>query len=220
MKGIYKITSPTGRIYIGQSTNIIKRWRAYRCSSRCITPIEKSIRKHGHASHLFEVIHEFPKDINQYILDEYEKLYIELYESCGVALLNAKEGGVSGRHSATTIAIIHSRRVGYRPTEATKRKTSETMKGRPAHNKGIKHSPEHIEKIRKASTGRKASPKMIAALIARNKARTGFAPWNKGREWSEEAKKKMSESHKGKKLSPESIVKRNISRYGHSKFQV
>lgn len=28
--GIYKITSPSGKVYIGQSNNIIKRWITYK----------------------------------------------------------------------------------------------------------------------------------------------------------------------------------------------
>jgi hypothetical protein len=30
MIGIYKITNPTGRIYIGQTTNHIVRWNKYK----------------------------------------------------------------------------------------------------------------------------------------------------------------------------------------------
>ncbi len=33
--GIYKITNPKGKVYIGQSVNIKKRWGDYKCLHNC-----------------------------------------------------------------------------------------------------------------------------------------------------------------------------------------
>ena len=59
MIGIYKITNPKGRIYIGQSTNIEKRFKQYK-SLKCKnqTRLFKSFMIHGVDSHIFETIEE------------------------------------------------------------------------------------------------------------------------------------------------------------------
>jgi len=60
MKGIYKITNPKGRIYIGQSVNIESRKSKYKCISHISKQpkIFSSIRKYGWENHIFEVIEE------------------------------------------------------------------------------------------------------------------------------------------------------------------
>ena len=57
--GIYKITSPTDRVYIGLSKDINKRIETYR-NARCYTQtrLYRSIIKYGWDSHKFEIICE------------------------------------------------------------------------------------------------------------------------------------------------------------------
>ena len=55
--GIYKITSPTGRIYIGQSVNIKLRFRAYKNGGGKGQPkLRRSIDKYGWNEHQFDII--------------------------------------------------------------------------------------------------------------------------------------------------------------------
>jgi len=57
--GIYKITSPSGKIYIGQSINIHKRWSAYKNIKYVKQPrISNSVLKYGIENHRFEIIEE------------------------------------------------------------------------------------------------------------------------------------------------------------------
>lgn len=59
MIGIYKITSPSGRIYVGQSRDIKKRFNKYKgihCKEQPI--LYNSLRKYGVENHVFEVIEE------------------------------------------------------------------------------------------------------------------------------------------------------------------
>ena len=60
MIGIYKITNPKGKIYIGQSVNVEKRLREYRGISNCKNQIKlyRSIIKYGFSEHIFEVLEE------------------------------------------------------------------------------------------------------------------------------------------------------------------
>ena len=48
MVGIYRIINPKGKIYIGQSTNILKRkssYKGYRCKDQI--SIYRSLKKYG-----------------------------------------------------------------------------------------------------------------------------------------------------------------------------
>jgi len=54
--GIYKITSPSGKIYIGQSINIEKRWKDYKYVFRKQTKVYRSLQKYGFDAHKFEII--------------------------------------------------------------------------------------------------------------------------------------------------------------------
>lgn len=59
--GIYKITSPTGKIYIGQSRNIVKRRQSYEKvidKIKTQTRLYNSLQKYGWDGHLFEIIEE------------------------------------------------------------------------------------------------------------------------------------------------------------------
>lgn len=59
ISGIYKITSPSGKIYIGQSKNIENRLKKYKSIGVNKQPkIERSIKKYGWDNHTFEIIEE------------------------------------------------------------------------------------------------------------------------------------------------------------------
>lgn len=119
--GIYKITSPSGKVYIGQSWNIKNRWADYgKKTTKNQRKLFFSFNKYEKKHHLFEVIHELPSDVDQAILDAYEQLYMDLYRACNVTLLNCREGGSKGRLS-----------------DETKKRVSDSLKGRTAWNKGL-----------------------------------------------------------------------------------
>ena len=61
MIGIYKITNPNGKVYIGQSVDIEKRLSNYKRLSQSILEqpaIYNSLLKHGVENHIFEIIEE------------------------------------------------------------------------------------------------------------------------------------------------------------------
>lgn len=64
MIGIYKITNPKGKIYIGQSVNIEERKLQYKHLSKYSLgrKIYNSIKKYGWEQHMFEVIEECSLD--------------------------------------------------------------------------------------------------------------------------------------------------------------
>jgi group I intron endonuclease len=59
MTGIYKITSPTNRVYIGSSNDIANRWCKYkRLKCRSQTKLFNSFLRYGVEKHVFEIIEE------------------------------------------------------------------------------------------------------------------------------------------------------------------
>lgn len=59
--GIYKITSPTGRIYIGESKDIYLRWGIYtqmNGNTKSQRKLWRSFKKYGVEKHIFEIIEE------------------------------------------------------------------------------------------------------------------------------------------------------------------
>jgi group I intron endonuclease len=56
---VYKITSPTNRIYIGSTSNIKKRWANYKCGDcKSQRKLYNSFKKYGVNNHKFEIIWE------------------------------------------------------------------------------------------------------------------------------------------------------------------
>lgn len=83
--GIYKITSPSNKIYIGSSSNIKKRWNSYFYLKCKLQPkIYNSLKKYGSENHIYEIIEECEFEV----LYERERYYQELYDCLGVNSLN------------------------------------------------------------------------------------------------------------------------------------
>lgn len=87
--GIYKITSPSNKIYIGQSLNIEKRLKSYQ-KLKCKGQIKlyNSLLKYGYYNHKVEILEICSVDE----LNDLEIHYIKLYNSCKEGL-NISPGG-------------------------------------------------------------------------------------------------------------------------------
>ena len=135
MIGIYKITSPTKKIYIGQSINIQKRFLSYKglhCKSQTI--IFNSLKKHGSENHKFEILCEC--EISE--LNDKERYYQDLYSAIGISGMNCK--------------LTKSKDRSGKASEKTKEKMRISLKG---NNSGRKQSIEEIEQRRIKLTGLK-----------------------------------------------------------------
>lgn len=96
--GIYKITSPSGRVYIGQSRCFKSRLYNYinvSCESQKL--LYKSLFKYGWNNHLFEIKIEVDSGIEQNELDALEIFYIKYYKDLGCQMLNLTNGGSGTR---------------------------------------------------------------------------------------------------------------------------
>lgn len=217
MIGIYKITSPSDGVYIGQSINIPKRWQEYRTmiTVKGQPSLYRSFLKYGINEHKFDVIHELPNDTQRTILDEYEILYIDQYRKCGAKMLNIKGGGSNGRHCDETklkISLIKkSKRLKHseeaRAKIKLKRSLQNNVKGVPkgnvpwnkglkgvqvSHMKGKNHSEETKAKLREANIGKSTSEETRKKLSDNNPR------YWKGKRFSEEHRQKLSQARIGK----------------------
>lgn len=92
--GIYKITNPKGKVYIGKSKNIELRFKSYLKLRHCFQQrkLYNSLKKYGPNNHIYEII----------ILCSYEQLdineikFIKEYQSIKLGL-NLTEGGDGGK---------------------------------------------------------------------------------------------------------------------------
>lgn len=167
MVGIYKITSPSGKIYIGQSWNIVKRKKDHRNSKRG-THLANSIKKYGFDSHGFEVVHELPEDVDQSVLDVYEQLYIDSYRDSGFTLLNLKEGGSNGKMSDELRRKMSIAKQGMGKGRIQSEEWKSKRKLFSANNGmwlGKKHSVATREKQRGAQIGKPKSPEHAAKCV-------------------------------------------------------
>lgn len=134
MIGIYKITNPSGKIYIGQSVDIKRRFIDYKKSlKKQQIRLYNSIKKYGYENHIFEVIEE----CNIELLNERERYWQDYYNVLSNNGLNCrltKTNDKSGRLSNETIQKL-------------KNKDSSYLKGN-LFRKNILHSEDIKKQIR------------------------------------------------------------------------
>lgn len=83
--GIYKITSPYGQVYIGQSVDIEKRFMQHRRNNtKGHSKLKSSFNYHGSYNHVFEIIEECNFDD----LNEREMYWFNYYSNNGYDMLN------------------------------------------------------------------------------------------------------------------------------------
>lgn len=147
---VYKITSPSGRIYVGQTTDWVRRVNEYRNKLAINQPkLNRSFLKYGYKNHSFEVIRVCePSELNLT-----ECYYIDLYDSINNGL-NSKGGGSGGFMPLDIREKISRAHTGKIVKQSTKDKLSE-YRGRKHHMFGKKH-PQHVkDKMRERAKNRK-----------------------------------------------------------------
>lgn len=191
--GIYTITSPSGRVYIGQSWDMQRRWYCHKQDRRANgLAIRRSFAKHGVNNHAFEVIHRLSADATQDDLNHWERFYIKRAKRDGIRLLNMTDGGSNGRPTDEVRAKLrqpksneHRARIsravarqwaeglksGQSPSSETRTKISTTMTGRtyPAERvakaRDWERTPEYRAKIAKSLQGRSATVKLTPQQV-------------------------------------------------------
>lgn len=195
MIGIYKITSPTGKVYVGQSSNLSKRYLDYvnivNCKNQ--TRLYNSLLKYSFSEHIFEIV-----------------------EECEVEELNTRERHWQDFYNVLTEKGLNCRLTGVKDkagslSEDTKKKMSKTKTGK-------KKSQEHIEKMRQARTGKTVSEesreKIRCANIGKKLSQETRQKMSEAKRGvpmkspkQEEVKQRISTALKGRKPSEETRLK-------------
>ena len=191
--GIYAIKCKTnGKLYIGQSRNIIIR------KSSHFSSLRGGYHQNEHLQSAFNLLGEscFEFMVLEYVgeheLDCREKFWIAKCNSDDHEHgYNLQTGGCKyPRHSKRTLEKMSRLRIGFRVSEETKEKISRAHFGK-------KLTPEHRAAISKRLLGRRFSPEQLVKMSA----------WQIGKKLSEETKRKIGEKNKisqlGRKHSEE-----------------
>lgn len=170
MVGIYKITSPTGKVYIGQSINIEQRFQYY-AKLNCIEQVKllRSLQKYTPENHNFEIIEECVESELNLRERYWQEQYDVLNKEKGLNLRYTKVGDRSGTMS-----------------EETRDRMSDSKKGEKNYMFGRKHSEETKKKISEKRKGHKHS----------DETKKLYSEQRKGRTISEKQKQNISEKQK------------------------
>jgi group I intron endonuclease len=210
---IYKITSPSGKIYVGQAVNIVRRKSRYNsldCKEQ--VKIYRSIKKYGFKNHTFEVIEECVFDE----LNNRERYWQEYYCTIGKNGLNC--------------FYVQTDLLPRIVSDDTKQSIKEGLIGKIKSGKdhyryGTKLSDEQKAFLSKVNLGKKMPQSAIDKMSGPNNHMYGkqLPEWHKkrlseiqkerfkdksnhpftGRNHKDESKQKMSNAKKGKKINEE-----------------
>lgn len=188
MIGIYKITSPSGKVYIGQSVDVKRRFNTYKIIDRSKGQVRlyRSFLKHGIENHVFEIIEE----CLEFELNDKERYYQDLYSVLSNKGLNCKltrSSDRSGKHSDETKLKMSFSGKGKTISIESRIKQSISKKNMSEETK-IKIGLFHKGRKRSNETKLKISTSKINP--------------------SDETRLKMSLSQTGRKQSKQTIQKR------------
>lgn len=128
MIAVYKITNILGEVYIGSSKQVYKRIRHYKnLNCKAQTKLYKSLLKFGWYNHTFEII------------EQCSELDLRIKERYWQEYYNVLENGLNSQYTKTP-----SKKSVF--SLETRVKMSNSLKGKPAKNKGIPLTKEQIKK--------------------------------------------------------------------------
>lgn len=181
--GIYKITSPSGKVYIGQSVNIALRFSQYKNinSTKKQVALNRSFLKHGILNHIFEIVEEC--DI--LLLNERERFWQDYY--------NVLQKGLNS-------CLVSTKEKKFVHSETSKSKISESRKG-------IIFTDEHKQKIREVRIGTTLKESTKQKLSIKSKELGLRPPSWKGKIKTVEHLQNISNSLKGRVLTDEQKTK-------------
>lgn len=203
MTGIYKITSPSNKLYIGQSINIENRWKLYRSNPKSFksqTKLYNSIIKHGVDFHIFEVIEECEENM----LLERETFWKNYYKVLDIPSLCCRIDGKGGRNSKETNEKIKESRRLNPLTEEIKKKIGD------AH-RGLKYSDESKDKISKSKIGHKCYDDEWKLKISQ-----GMANMDPKKKKLRKKKLKLANKNKPKPEGFGDRISKPIAQYDHN----
>lgn len=219
---IYKLVAPNGKIYIGQTNNIKRRFQSHKTSC-CDTKISRSIKKYGWETFAKEILIE----ANEKCADDIERFYIKFFDSvkCG---LNLESGGNKNKKlneetkdklRQRVITDEMRKKYSKKMSDLTKQKLSLSKKGKAL-------SIKHKEAIQRGHLNRRYPGMTIDEIeqfrkvkvhICKPKSAKPKSADEAGkikRKLTDEQKEKIRKSHLGYKFTDEAKNKMRIAKLG------
>jgi group I intron endonuclease len=192
--GIYKITNPKGKVYVGQSIDILLRFRQYKkMACRDQRKLYFSFQKYGVKNHVFEII----QTCDRGELNSLECYYINLFQSFNtINGLNLQSGGGITKASEETKQRMSLSRKGKKFSSEHRKNISISMEGAIPWNKGKKMTYEQCIKISESKMGDNNPAKNYDV-------RKKISDKAKLRIMTEETKNKISNKSKGRIFTAE-----------------
>lgn len=134
---IYLITSPSGKYYVGQTTekNFWKRMGDHRRAAECCTALRRAVKKYGWNNMKVEILGT-TRQLHK--LNDYERKFVKLYKSFGKQGYNLLSGG----------------RSNYRMSDKTKQRMCRSWR-----NRSEKDKKQHSERCKIAWQNRSEEQK-------------------------------------------------------------
>ncbi|AGE59473.1 GIY-YIG catalytic domain-containing endonuclease [Acanthocystis turfacea Chlorella virus OR0704.3] len=207
---IYRLTSPSGKSYVGQTTRPIEeRLKEHQFPSSHCVAISNAIQHHGWEN-MKKEWHEIPdEDLNFY--EEMLVAFLGTLSPCGY---NLREGGGSGGKMSEevkqkirevnigkTLSDTHKQKIrganlGKTLSDDHKQKISEAQFGKKNHMYGQNHTDKTKQKISDSTRGDKNH---MFGQVRTDEVKQKIAAARTGKGHTDEAKKKISAALIGEK---------------------
>lgn len=191
MIGIYKITNPKGKVYIGQSSKIEKRFKSYKKMNKSNSSqvrLHRSFLKYGIENHSFDILIEC--EIEE--LNNKERYYQDLFECIGKKGLNCVLVSTKEIKSVVSSETRLKQSISARNKVLTEEHKANISKSNTKSMLGKKHSKESLILM---SLNRKGTSSRLGATLS-DETKLKISLKAKGRKASEETKLKMSITRK------------------------
>jgi group I intron endonuclease len=197
MVGIYKWTSPTNRVYVGQSKNLDGRRKWYLSggvNKASMPKIKRSFEKYGIENHVWEIIEICPLEK----LNERE-IYWGLFYDALEDGLNCKLGEQNSLFSSQTKKLMSEAKKGISQSKEHKNKRLKVLKPlweekSKATLKREKEKPSRPPYKMKEETKKKISKSKTGVPIHTEESKQKFREIGKNRPWLDKMRKKSIES--------------------------
>jgi group I intron endonuclease len=163
MQLIYRLTSPSGKVYIGQTKHLSERMSSYR-NLKCKPQLKlyRSLLKYGFDNHELYIVHRFPETVKQEIIDAYEVYVIKMHKMMGLQLLNITDGG---RGFAGLKPSENNRKAILASTQGQKHKLSRLMPEQVLQIRGSYKKGQRGSGIRQFAREYNVSERLIYNIV-------------------------------------------------------
>lgn len=168
---IYKITSPSGRVYVGVTSNFQQRLKWYkRKKIKYQRLLKRSLEKYGFDNHTIEILETFESYANYAHGKEMFWIRSFMSNNCkwpemgGLNLTDGGEGTIGFRMTEEQKKNLSEKITGFRHSEETKRKIGEASRGNK-YRLGCKMTAEQIEHRSSLLRGRKLPRELVDRRI-------------------------------------------------------